>query len=242
MNFDKMLEYQQIDKELIELEESATKSEERKRFILAKNKVEEATQEIGKLKSEAEALLAAYTGMKKKLEDLNEELDGFDGILEEVQDVSEAEHYLKLVGTISEQIATLEREAASAAVRIDKLSEAYKKTWNVGVKASEAYKQAKADFDAMMAGVRPTVESIQAKLRALQPDIPPQMLRAYEALRKAKKTPAFVAYDPDPKNPRYGYCTRCAMELPNDAKAKLRNPGDYAECPDCHRILYVPQK
>jgi len=29
------------------------------------------------------------------------------------------------------------------------------------------------------------------------------------------------------------------MDLPNDTKSKLRNVGDYAECPNCRRILYV---
>ena len=32
---------------------------------------------------------------------------------------------------------------------------------------------------------------------------------------------------------------RCFMDVPNDTKSKLRNVGDYAECPNCRRILYV---
>lgn len=59
-------------------------------------------------------------------------------------------------------------------------------------------------------------------------------MNAYLALRTAKKMPAFVAYDKTK-----GVCGRCFMDLPNDTKSKLRNVGDYAECPNCRRILYV---
>lgn len=242
MNFDKILEYQQIDQELLGLETTLAKSEEYKRVLIAKSKVDEATQEIGKLKSDAAEQLAEYSAMKKRLENLKEELDGFDGILEEVQDVAEAEHYLKLIGAIDEQIAALDKEAAQAAARIDRLAESYKRNWDIGVKATEAFKKSKQEYDALMSDIRPKAEEIKAKLKQLQTDIPPQMLKTYATLRAAKKMPAYVAYDPNPKNPRYGFCTRCAMELPNDTKAKLRNPGDYAECPDCHRILFVPTK
>lgn len=236
MNFDKILEYQKYDQELISLENEVAKSDERQKFVSAKARLESASDTIGKLKNEASELLSGYTSMKDKIEALKSELDEFDGILEDVQDATEADHYLKLVAGIADKINALEKEANAAASKIDQVNDGYKKTWEAGVKATEAYKSAKAEYDAHVKQFQPRVLEIKAKLNALKGDIPENIMNAYLSLRAAKKMPAFVAY-----NRETGVCGRCFMDVPNDTKSKLRNEGDFAECPNCRRILFVPE-
>lgn len=96
------------------------------------------------------------------------------------------------------------------------------------------YKSAKADYDNLVRKLQPRVVEIKSQLNALKAEIPENIMNAYLALRTAKKMPAFVAYDKTK-----GVCGRCFMDVPNDTKSKLRNVGDYAECPNCRRILYV---
>lgn len=103
MKFDKILQYQKIDQELMNLESEVAKSDERQKFAVAKSHLEGATEMIGKLKSEAGELLAGYTAMKEKIDALKDELDEFDGILDDVQDANEADHYLKMVASIAEK-------------------------------------------------------------------------------------------------------------------------------------------
>ncbi len=236
MKLDKILQYQKVDQELIAIENTVSKSEERQRVALAKAKVEQATDMIGKLKSEAAELLSGYTALRDKLDALKAELAEFDGIIDGVQDTTEAEHYLKLVTAISEKIAALEKETVAASLRIDQISGAYKKTWEQGVKATEVFKTAKAEYDALVKQYQPKVTEIKAELEKLKADIPPQFMNVYLSLRAAKKMPAFVAFDPSQSQ-----CGRCFMEVPNDTKSKLRNPGDCAECPNCRRVLYVAE-
>ena len=64
MKFDKILQYQKIDQELMNLESEVAKSDERQKFAVAKSHLESATEMIGKLKSEAGELLAGYAAMK----------------------------------------------------------------------------------------------------------------------------------------------------------------------------------
>lgn len=101
MKFDKILQYQKIDQELMNLESEVAKSDERQKFAVAKSHLEGATEMIGKLKSEAGELLAGYAAMKEKIDALKDELDEFDGILDDVQDANEADHYLKMVASIA---------------------------------------------------------------------------------------------------------------------------------------------
>ena len=128
MKFDKILQYQKIDQELMALENEVAKSDERQKLAVAKSRLESATEMIGKLKAEASDLLAGYAAMKGKIDALKEELDEFDGILEDVQDANEADHYLKMVASIADKISALEKEANGAAAEIDQVNDSYKTT------------------------------------------------------------------------------------------------------------------
>ena len=110
MKFDKILQYQKIDQELMALENEVAKSDERQKLAVAKSRLESATEMIGKLKAEASDLLAGYAAMKGKIDALKEELDEFDGILEDVQDANEADHYLKMVASIADKDRSSQRQ------------------------------------------------------------------------------------------------------------------------------------
>ena len=235
MKLDKILEYQKADLELMALENEVAKSEQRQKLAAAKAKLDQATDMVVKLKQEASDLLVGFAQINDKIDALKEELDEFDGILDDVQDETEADYYIKSVSAIADKIAALEKEANGATAKIDQVNDNYKKTWEQGVKANEAYKAAKAEYDALVKNLQPKVLEIQKQLVALKAEVPPKMMEAYQALRGAKKMPAVVEYDKDA-----AICGRCRMEVPNDTKAKLRNAGDFAECPNCRRILYVP--
>lgn len=234
MKFDKILEYQKIDQELMTLESKVAKSDERQELALAKSRIDNATETIGKLANEANELLASYTSMKEKIDALKAQLDEFDGILEDVQDLQEAEHYLKIVSQIAEKINVLEKEASVSSQKIDQVNDNYKKTWEQGTKATEAYKGAKAKYDALMKELQPEVVKIKSQLNVLKAEIPENIMATYASLRSAKKMPAFVPYDS-----QNCICGRCRMEVDNDTKSKLRKEGDFAECPNCRRILFV---
>ncbi|MEG1662481.1 MAG: C4-type zinc ribbon domain-containing protein [Clostridia bacterium] len=236
MKFDKILEYQKIDSDLISLENEVAKSKERSLLATAKAKIDSATESIGRLSTEANELLLGYTKLKARIDSLKAKLDEFDGIIDEVDEASEADYYIKQVGGIADEIASLERDAQKDAYHIDEVGENYKRTWDAGMKASENYKQIRGDYDNFVAERQPKVKEINAKLNALKADIPQTLLDIYYAHRQAKKLPAFVEYDA-----KTSTCKGCYMEVANDTKSKLKNPGDYVECPNCRRILFIAE-
>lgn len=236
MKFDKILQYQKIDQEANALRAEMTKSEAWQKYQDAQSKLDAATSNIGKLTTEANELLKGYEVMKSKMDALKSELAEFDGILEDVQDLNEADYYLKLVGAISDKLNALEKEAAGVANKIEQINGAYSKTWAQGVKASQANKTAKAEYNAFAAGFKDKFDELQKQLNALVKEIPQEVLNEYLTLRKSKKLPVYVEYDAENK-----VCGRCRMEVPNDVCSKLKSVGDYAECPNCRRIMFVPE-
>ena len=235
MKFDTILEYQRVDLELIALETEATSSKERAALLTAKKNLDTATSTVGKLSAEAGEIIANYGKIQDKMNDLKTKLDEFTGLLEDLDDVKEAEYYLKEVDAIVSEIIALEKEANKEMNRIDGVNNDYKKTWEAGTKASEVFRQAKAVYDKFMADLQPKANEIKAKLDALVKEIPEDLMDRYKALRDPKKMPVFVEYDASKK-----ICGRCRMEMPNDVIEKLRQSGDYAECPNCRRINFLP--
>mgnify|MGYP001778151755 CR=1 FL=1 len=237
MKFDTILEYQDLDRELLSVENEVAKSPERAAFVNAKAKLEAATAAVGKLSHEAAELLAGYGRLSSRAEELKAKLDEFDGILEGVADVNEADYYIRQIASISEEIASLEKDASKDGERIDAIASEYKKTWEVGRKASDAYKEAHAAFNAFASKIQPRITELKEGLAKLEKNVPEEFMTAYKSLRAAKKTPAFVAYKPES-----GTCGRCFMEVSGATRSKLKNPGDHAECPNCRRILYIPEE
>ena len=235
MKFDTILEYQRVDQELIALEVEATSSKERTNLLSAKKNLDTATATVGKLSAEAGELIANYAKLQDKVNALKTKLDEFDGIIEGVEDASEADYYLKQIEAIASDIIALEKEATKEMNRIDGINNDYKKTWEAGTKASEVFKQAKVAYDKFMAELQPKANAVKARLDALQMEIPEELFNRYKALRDPKRMPVFVEYDASKK-----ICGRCRMEMSNDIVEKLRQSGDFAECPNCRRINYIP--
>ncbi|MBQ9276817.1 MAG: hypothetical protein IJ226_04400 [Clostridia bacterium] len=239
MNFEKMLEYQRIDQEILALENEVNKSKERANLALAKNNIAKSTDIINGLKAEATSLLASYNAVQEKIEALKAELDEYEGVLDGVQDVAETDYHIRKVSAINDSISALEKEVALGSKRIDEINEKYKKTWDQGVKDTALFKSAKADYDKLVESFRPQVAEKVAARDALKGEIPEKMFAAYTSLRNGKKLPAFVPFD---ANKSSGCCPRCGMEVANDTLARLKSAGDFAECPNCRRILFIPEK
>ena len=235
MKFDTILEYQRVDQELIALETEATSSKELVALLGAKKNLDTATATVGKLQNEAGEIIANHAKLQDKINALKTKLDEFDGIIEGVEDVNEADYYLKQIEQIASEIVALEKEANKEMSRVDSVSGEYKKTWEAGTKASEAFKQAKLVYDKFMADLTPKANEVKAKLDELRKAIPDELFNRYKALHDPKKMPVFVEYDASKK-----MCGRCRMEMSNDIVEKLRQSGDYAECPNCRRINYIP--
>lgn len=236
MKFDKILQYQKIEQEALSLKAEMAKSEAWQRFQDAQSKLEAATASIGKLTNEANELLKNYEKMRSRIDAIKSELADFDGILEGVQDVTEADYYLKLISAISEKLTALEKEANGVASRIDQINSAYSKTWEQGVRATQACKNAKAEYGKYAAAFKDRFDEMQKQLIALAKEIPDDIMSEYNRLKRSQKLPIYVKFDAEHK-----VCGRCRTEVSNDVCAKLKTPGDYAECPNCRRILYVAE-
>lgn len=243
MNFQKIEEYQKVDRELTQLNAQASNRAEAAAYMASKKALNEIAESDAKLQAEAGALVQAYNPLKARITEIENELAGYDGILEDVQDSVELEHYQKKLNELISQLNELERKTAQLKAKIDGMSEKTKKLAEQKAAAVRENKKAEEAFLQMKAALQPQADDILRRLKALRAEAPKELMALYDSHKKTMKgkMQVFVKYPLDAKKAGADCCPACGLELAYSVKAALKAAGDYTECPDCHHILYVPE-
>lgn len=235
MNFEKMLEYQLYDQELYNRQAALLASPEGKAKEAADKAFNDAKAAFVKLNNEARDLLGSYSALKAELDENKDELDGFDGILDDVSDPAEMEQYLKRAMAIKGKLDALEKKVNDVINKIEKVNENSKSIRAQGMTAEKNKKNAENAFRQLCMSYQTELDDLRKKMEAIKDAIPEDMAEYFKARKSVKKFPVMKSFDVKNK-----FCPGCGMELAGDTIAKLKNPGDFSECPNCHKLLYVP--
>lgn len=228
---EKYLQYQEIDSKLIKLESDIKNSDCFKEYAKANNTIKLATDRLAKVESEAGDLINSLTKVTNTLNAVNEELGELVTAVEGVDDLKEIEYYSTSIEKLNEKAESLEKEINRISKEISEKVKAYNDLMARGKEATKAKKEFSEKVQALKNEKQPEVDAIRAELTAIEKDLNPEIVAKYKVLRSAKKPPYFV--------PLSGTnCTGCGMELAYDTLSKLKNDGDWVECPNCQKILY----
>lgn len=236
MNFEMMLEYQKYDQELYNRQAALLNSPEGRAKKRAEAEFSAAKEALGKLNDAARGVLGEYAALKTALMENIEELDGFNGILDEVSDPIEMGNYLKRAIALKTALDALDKRMAEAKARMEKISQSFGNVVSQGQKAGAARKAAEAAYNGLVQAQQAEFDALRKKMDAIKENIPEDMAEYFKARASVKKFPVMTSYDPKSK-----YCRSCGMDIAGDTVSKLKNPGDYAECPNCRRLLYIPK-
>lgn len=234
MKFDKILEYQKVDMEMTAIEQSFFKNDVYKNFTNNQNKLKAAAAKMEKITQEAWELSQSASKYKEKTENISKQLDELLSVVDEIEDLAEAEHYIKLINTLSDSLAALEKDAEKDKAQGAKISAEWNEILKIGQDLTKTVKQIKPEYDKIYEEVRKQREEVEARLKAIAKDVENEFIEKYIALKKDRKTRAFVKFDPEVR-----MCCGCNMELSGDTLAKLKKQGDWTECPNCGRILFI---
>lgn len=234
MKFDKILEYQKVDMEMTAIEQSFFKNDVYKNFTNNQNKLKAAAAKMEKITQEAWELSQSASKYKEKTENISKQLDELLSVVDEIEDLAEAEHYIKLINTLFDSLAALEKDAEKDKAQGAKINAEWNEILKIGQDLTKTVKQIKPEYDKIYEEVRKQREEVEARLKAIAKDVENEFIEKYIALKKDRKTRAFVKFDPEVR-----MCCGCNMELSGDTLAKLKKQGDWTECPNCGRILFI---
>lgn len=233
MGIEKILEYQELDKKLYALENDFRKSKEVEELNNLQTKYKENRAFLTKLAKEAKDLMAGFGKCVAKLDEVNLS-EG--AIAKESAAVFETEQeldaYDKALAKYQDGINAVERETNRLIKRLNDIKAETQSGKKQSAAISAKFKQVKDVHDRIQKEVQNVALPIMKELKALREQIDEKTMQKYLALRNERKMPAFVPYLN--KN-----CFACGMEISVEVDKYLKNPGDYTECPNCRRIVFL---
>ncbi|HPD02346.1 MAG: zinc ribbon domain-containing protein [Christensenellales bacterium] len=236
MKFDAILKYQAIDAEILKIENEIKSSKQYRQGMALQSEYKAAGATLSRLNDEAADILSNYDRLSKqeaelaeKIKELVEHTD-----LSEVDSMSAVEYFERQMSAFSDALASIERECLRQNAKIDEIRRKSDSVMKQGRELGEKLKQANVAFNEYRKEFQAKVDELKSSRDALKDIITPQFLQHYAALRQQGKKPAFVEY-----NPAHKSCAGCFMDISIDTQNKLKNAGDWTECPNCRRILYI---
>lgn len=230
----------QADTKLIEAQtrlDSATKN-----VRLQKNKVAD-------LAARQAAAKAEHTKLQARAGELNLEITSRDekiNHLREQQNTSqtnrEYQAHLLQINTLKVDKAKFEEEALGVMEEADKQSAE-------AASLAEQEKAERSKLETMSGQIDERVKMLTAQINAVKPDrdeaaaaVPPKAMQIYERLAERYEGEAMEAIDkPHPKREEYIAMT-CNIDLTVDVYNRLHSRDDLTFCPQCGRILYIPEE
>ncbi|MDE6549908.1 MAG: hypothetical protein K2M44_00165 [Clostridia bacterium] len=231
MEFSKLLEYQEIDRDVIKLENKLRSSEEAKKLQSYMDQYKKTQDNLIRINNGAQTGTDKIDKLNDKFNSLVSELEELDGAVEEVDELKETEFYEKRINELSEMLDALERDIAAAARELDVLSTQGNSELILLQKYQAAIKKVSDDYARVKADIQKEAGGKLAKLKTLEKDIDADIMAMYKRVRGNKKTPVLVPFRDNV------LCGGCGMEMSVNEVGKINSAG-LCECPNCGRIVY----
>ena len=238
MNIEKLLEYQNADREYDNLIKERNSKPDTAKYLQAKKLRDLATSSLNKLNNDntqTHQQLERLTALQKEIE---EEVDA---ILESVNqlnadkdvDEEEIDYLAQRLDTITSEIDKISKDINTILDRVVALRKDCDKNMANRSGSIKLMKDLSDSVKKTLEEYAPKEKELTEKKDAIRAQLAPEDVEEYERIRGIKKgaPPVIVPL----RNERY--CGGCLRELSQSLVQKLQDSG-YVTCQECSRIVY----
>lgn len=232
--FMEILNYQEKEKDLLEMEKEIGNSEERKRVSKAKKFLQDVDTSLEDFDNKAQSLKNSFEKLSDKSAELKAELEEYNAMFGKSKGEDENNYFVKKVSQLEAQILNLDKDISNITANIKQLLIAfddYRKKVKV---ANDEFKEFKVKYDELRMSKRPAIDAVKGELAKIETTVPEEIMTLYKKVRDKKIFPAVVELIE--KN-----CGGCRMELSMNRMSELTQ-RHFIECEECGRIIYTKEK
>ncbi len=228
---EQLLQYQQVDSELLKIEQEASSSDERKNYVQAKKFLEKAAEKLDGLDAKARELTALANELNAKYAEIAETLGEFDNVDELLDGGAEISFYKKNVLQLLDTLRALKSEINGLNKSVKEADEEYRALKKKTLAVQEQYNtEFSVKYKAYVEAKKAEMAKIAAKLESIAKSIDAEVLKKYKIKRSERIFPILCAE----KN---GRCPKCGTELSLKGKEQIVS-GEVIECDGCRRFLF----
>lgn len=226
-----LLKYQEVDSKLLDAEREVANSEEWKNYSQAKSYLTKTSEKLDSMDAKAHEMTQMLDALNKKYAEIEEALkNDFNNISELVDQGGDLTFYKKKITNILNSLKSIKSEANALMKAIKEADEGYQAVKEKTISVQKDYKVYLDAYNAYYTKKIGEIEPIKSELKQLAESIDKDVLDKYKAKRSQRIFPILCKVTS-------GRCPKCGMELTIMDKEKI-SAGNFAECDNCHRILY----
>lgn len=227
---EQLLKYQEVDGKLLKLEQEVAGSDERKKYVQAKNFLTKAPEQLDRLEGKAAELTAILADLNAKYNEICDTLKDFDNLDELVEGGADTSFYKKNLLAITDQLKSLKAELNALVASIKTADADYQAMKKKTIAVQKQYKESSETYKAYREKKMAEMAVIQKELTKLEKNIEEPVMLKYKEKRSERIFPVICSLNGD-------RCSKCGTELSIAGKETV-NGGKVIECENCHRILY----
>ena len=233
MNFDTLLQYQQLDAKLIALDKQFNSHQIVVDYNNANRLLSEAKEQFTKLSKKYIEYNREFEILTKELEQIQFEISDSENLENTYTSSEEMSYPLAQLSAMEKKLADLESKVIKMKSIIKGIDEEIQAVTNQAQKQVATIKELLPKYRGGDANRKEIQKQIIEKKQALEGSIDSELLEKYKTQAAQGKTK--VVFEASPGNPM---CPACFKHMGN-AIDGLKNSGDCISCPECGAILII---
>lgn len=230
MDFTKILQYQNLDSELVKLEKAQRDNPNKKLATQMHKRASDAQARSVKLEENAKELYGRIKTIREQFDMQNRMLNQVKNKDVDSLEAKDVEALIVLKDKLAQNANFLDKNLTRLAENVKMVIDEYQKASKIYGEARNKYNECKAAYDKEMEALEPKRKELEKKLAQEEKGIDKDVLDKYKHLRKDNIFPVYVPL-------RNNSCGGCNIELPVAVISKLKEEGALS-CEHCHRIIY----
>lgn len=228
---DKILDYQEVEKDLISNENELAKSKDREKASQIQQVLKNQHSRLISLEENAKHINSVYKKANDKYKEYVEKLNSLEKEIEKA-DPSKLAFYENAYKDFTAISNSLEKEITNIYSEIQNISKEYESIIKKSKNERENFDKYKASYAKFKAEKEPIINDLKARLAKIEKDIDADLFAKYKQKRESRLFPVFVEL-------ANNKCGGCRMEISASKLGQMKtNKFGVIECENCGRYIY----
>jgi len=226
---EKLLEYQEIDKNLKRIEQDLAQNEDRKKALAAKNYIVDGEELAAKIDRRAEELIKVFDKLSITYQEYSKNIKEYQSLCDSTEKEEEIIYLNKKINQDLNSIKNIEKDLNALKAEIESTNKSFNDFKKRFMDAKADYAKYKESFDKYKDSKAEEIAKSEKELAALAKKIDKALMDKYNKKRGDRIFPIIVSL-------KGNMCSGCNTEVPLSDVNKLKGEN-YIECENCRRML-----
>ncbi len=229
-----ILEYQTVDKQLKDIEDTLKKSEEAQKYYGASKFLKSVNELISSIDAKAKNMLDSYNTMLEEIKQLQKVANDYSSSVDTCESDDELNYLKKKFQETVNAINQKETAIKNLHKNVDEVFKEFARLREDTSKMQAQYNEYRPKFATLKNSKVEEVNSLKGQLEKIANNIDNALMKKYATKREDKKFPVVFGVDATSKD---CYCPACATGMSISVKNEL-SQGIIKECESCRSLLY----